>query len=414
MEKNYFGAIEFGSLFTNVVIVSYNIGKIDVVANCKLRSHGFYNGYVINQEEFESSIEQVKNEIFNKFKIKLNEVIVVLPNNAHKIYSATVDNKVLTERQIIGKNQVDAIRSQIKKAKVNDEEILVEEVPTYYVLDGDRYLRTAPVNYQSSMLKIHSNIHTLPKEVVMPIKNSLQNKGIKILEHYLNCSCSANATSTNYELENECISINIGQEVTTICGYNKLLLLKSTYINFGVHTLIKYLAKDLGVSEDYATELFESYFVCDINIASDVIFNRELNLSEKRISAIVLNRLYLAFDEIVNACNNFVKDLAFPTNHFYLVSGWLNDFECFIDEFSKHTNLNVKYGNIDVVGLNSQAYANCYGALVMFVNDNLDLIQHRIESKDDIENENANSNLSVSEDNKSSESTSRFKDIFDE
>ena len=50
----------------------------------------------------------------------------------------------------------------------------------------------------------------------------------------------------------------------------------------------------------------------------------------------------------------------------------------------------------------------------MFVNDNLDLIQHRIESKDDIEIENANSNLSVSEDNKSSESTSRFKDIFDE
>lgn len=414
MEKNYFGAIEFGSLFTNVVIVSYNIGKMDVVANCKLRSHGFYNGYIINQEEFENSIDEVKNEIFNKFKIKLNEIIVVLPNNAHKIYSATVDNKVMTERQIIGKQQVDAIRSQIKKAKVNEQEILVEEVPTYYVLDGDRYLRTAPVNYQSSMLKIHSNIHTLPKEVVVPIKNTLLNKGIKILEHYLNCSCSANATSTNYELENECVSINIGQEVTTICAYNKLLLLKSTYINFGVATLIKYLAKELGVSEDYATELFESYFVCDTEIASDVVFDQELNLSEKRISAIVLNRLYLAFDEIVNACNNFVKDLAFPTNHFYLVSGWLNDYECFIDEFSKRTSLNVKYCNIDVVGLNSQAYTNCYGALVMFVNDNLDLIQHRIESKDDIEIENANSNLSVSEENKSSETTSRFKDIFDD
>ena len=54
------------------------------------------------------------------------------------MYSAYVSNKVLTERQIIGKNQVDAIRNQIRNAKVSEEEILVDEVPTAYILDGDR------------------------------------------------------------------------------------------------------------------------------------------------------------------------------------------------------------------------------------------------------------------------------------
>ena len=240
-------------------------------------------------------------------------------------------------------------------------------------------------------------------------------KGIKILEHYLNCSCAATATSTNYELENECVSINIGQEVTTISAYNKLLLLKSTKINFGVATLISYLAKELGVSEDYAIELFESYFVCDVNYASDVIFNKELNLSEKRISGIILNRLYQAFDEIRSTCNYFISDLGFSSEHFYLVSGWLNDYEFFIEELGKYTALNLKYGNIDVLGLNSQAYANCYGALILFVNDNLDIIQKRLESEGNIEIESSNPNLSISDENKSSETTTtRFKDIFDD
>ena len=85
-----------------------------------------------------------------------------------------------------------------------------------------------------------------------------------------------------------------------------------------------------------------------------------------------------------------------------------------MEEFSKNTKLNVRYGFIDVVGLNSQSYANCYGALVMFVNDNLDLIQHRIESEGNIELESVNQNVSIAEENKSNELNSRFKDIFDE
>ena len=58
MEKNYFSAIEFGSLFNNVLVMSYNNDKLDVVAALKVPSKGFLNGEIINDDEFDQIIQR--------------------------------------------------------------------------------------------------------------------------------------------------------------------------------------------------------------------------------------------------------------------------------------------------------------------------------------------------------------------
>jgi cell division ATPase FtsA len=164
---------------------------MNVVASCMVPTNGYYDGTITDSDAFLATIESVVKEISRKYKINLDEVILVLPNNNHRIYSAYVSNKVLTERQIIGKQQVDAIRNQIKSAKVNDGEILVEEVPTKYTLDGERALRSAPINYQSSILAIESNVHTLPRFVVESLKNALTEANVNVLGVVVNCNCAA-------------------------------------------------------------------------------------------------------------------------------------------------------------------------------------------------------------------------------
>ena len=73
MEKNYFGAIEFGTLFNNILIVSYNNEKLDVVASLKVPSKGFLNGEIINEEEFNESLILLVKETCQKFKINIDE-----------------------------------------------------------------------------------------------------------------------------------------------------------------------------------------------------------------------------------------------------------------------------------------------------------------------------------------------------
>lgn len=413
MEKNYFGAIEFGALYTLVVIISYHDTQIDVVASCKFPSEGFYDGKITDEEAFSSSLSSIVQEINDKYKIHFDEVILVLPNNQHKIYSATVSNKVLTERQIIGKSQIDAIQVQIRNAKVNDDEILVEEVPTLFALDNDRVLRSAPIHYQSSILTIKSNVHTLPKNMVTSITNALKKQNIDVLGQFLNCGCGAIVTSNNYELENECVHINIGQEVTTISIFTKSLLIKSCKINFGVESLIAYLADILKIDMKKSAELFESYFIANIEHASDVIFDEDLNLSEKRISGIVLNQVYIGFNQIMEAIKKITAECNFTDDHFYLLTGWLNDYDYFVEEFEKAVHRKVKEGVIDVIGLNMQAYVNCYGALQLFIQRNKSYITKRFENEESIDVQKIVEQKATSEEEKTI-SNSRFKDIFED
>ena len=412
MEKNYFAAIEFGALYNNVLILNYNNNKLDVVALEKCRSNGFLNGEIYDEESFLQSLSNASKGIISKFNIPLDETILVLPNVSHKMYSAYVSNKVLTERQIIGKNQIDAIRNQIRNAKVSDDEILVDEVPTAYTLDDNRVLRSAPINYQSAILAVRSNIHTLPKKIYEGLVNALSTNNIQLLGTQLNCSCAAFATANNYELESECIHINISDDSTTVSAFNKNLLIKTSCLNFGINTLVNYLAKSLNVTVDYALELFESYFICNIDYASDIIFDKENNLSEKRISGITLNRLYNAFNEILEAINIIKEECKFNDCK-YLLTGSLNDYEFFVEEFSKNCNIDFIEGNIDIIGIPDQSFVNCYGAIKIFIENNNDYVNARLENDQEIAYQEvqstSNSNMQTT-----NTGNSKFKDIFDD
>ena len=72
MEKNYFSAIEFGSLFNNVLVMSYNNEKLDVVASLKVPSNGFLNGEIINEIEFDDSIKLLIQQVCSLYKIKID------------------------------------------------------------------------------------------------------------------------------------------------------------------------------------------------------------------------------------------------------------------------------------------------------------------------------------------------------
>jgi len=413
MEKNYFAAIEFGALYNNVLVLSYAHNKLNVVALDKCRSNGFLNGEIYDEDAFIDSITNVMENILSENKIVLDEVILVLPNLGHKMYSAYVSNKVLTERQIIGKNQIDAIRNQIRNAKVSEEEVLVDEVPTAYSLDGDRVLRSAPINYQSAILAIRSNIHTLPKKLYSNLVNSLSAKNISLLGQVLNCQCAAFATANNYELESECIHVNISDDSTTVSAFNKNLLIKTSCVNFGINNLVSYLAKSLNVSVDYAKDLFESHFVCNIDYASDVVFDEDNKLTEKRISGIVLNRLYNAFNEITEAINIIKEECKFEECK-YLLTGSLNDYEFFVEEFSKNCSIDFIEGNINLIGIDDQSYVNCYGAIKQFIENNVDYVIKRLENDVEVNVNDIKVEVKQNSNEVTTNNNSKFKDIFDD
>jgi len=414
MDKNYFASVEFGSLSIKLVVASYFNGKLNIVGKANVPSFGFKNGMIFDEGLLSKSLNAALEEISSKYKINVDEIIIVLPCNNHNIYTVKHSNRVLTERQIISEVQIDAIRNKIKDFKVANDEIYVEEVPLYYVLDGDRILRTPPVGISSSMLTIHCNINALPIDVVKPLNEFISSRGISILGAELSTNCSTYITSDAVCLENQCIQINIGQDVTTVGAYNKSVLVKMKQIQFGTDTLISYLAQTLKISKEWAKALFSSYFVANPDFASDFVFDKENNLSEKRICGIVSNKLNEdCYSLITNTINELIADTNFDKNCVLILTGELNDYEFFIDELSSFSGLRFNEGSINVVGLESQAYINCYGAIVNYINKNRAYIKERFSDKPDVELKD-DGTVSIKNTQSSNKATSKFRDIFDD
>ena len=413
MEKNYFGAIEFGYLFTTCLIVSYHHNKIDVVATVITKTSGYNDNVITNKDDFKQVIMNIKNKISLKYKINFDEVILVLSNNSHDIYQATAKSKILTERQIIGQSQIDAIRSQIKKTSVGEDRVLIDEYPVSYLLDNGRALRSAPVNYQSSTLAIKFNLHTVLKADLLPIKECLNECDINVIGEVLNCNCAPYVTCQTFDLEGECIHVNILQEVTTISAYKKNALRKSIKVDFGIKDLVVHLANALKISNDEAALLFESYFICDIDKASDIIFDEDKNLSEKRISGIVLNCLESNINVILDGVNKLANECMF-TEHYILLTGLLNDYQGFDDLLSKNTPLRVKSGNVYAIGFDGQEYLNVYGAIVQFIDNNSNYVDSRLNDDNDLVIGSENTTTTINSNSQTTSSNNKFHDIFEE
>ena len=58
----------------------------------------------------------------------------------------------------------------------------------------------------------------------------------------------------------------------------------------------------------------------------------------------------------------------------------LNDYEFFVEEFSKNCNIDFIEGNINLIGIDDQSYVNCYGAIKQFIENNVDYVIKRLEN----------------------------------
>lgn len=410
MEKNYLAALEIGPISSNIIVTSYVDDKLYLVAKESLDTPYFENGQITDKEALVSCLHEMKNNINNRYKIDVDKIILVLPNNGHKMYQASVSNTILTEKQIIGKHQIDAIRQKMLKSKVNDEEVVVLEVPKFYILSDERVLRTPPINYQSPTLSIKSNIHTLPINIVKDIIEVVTEAGFEIIGKYPQSMCNAMSCVDEFELEDNNIIISFNQDNITITPYAKQIQLKASYvIKFGFNNLVKALAETLHIDNKYARELIESYFILDIDKASNIIIDKKKEISPKRISGILLNRLTNVVSDLKEDIDRLASDCSFD-EYKVLVIGKFNDFDFFNEFVNKNLEREVNARILDIIGLDSQKYIGTYGAIKLYAKENKDNLIKKIQTdyQDEIE---------IKEDktqNDNNNSSSRFRDIFNE
>ncbi len=405
MNENCYISTRFNNNYVEFVLVKLVNGKVHILESKKYPLAGYLDGSINNLDAFSESFSHAVNILTQQFNFTIDEMMVCLPPHYLKIYQAEVQNSIKTEGQIISENEIKKARNDCKNAKVNDDEVVVEESPIYYTLDDNSILRTAPINYASSTLSLKSYIYTIPLSFIESLFEVFQKLNIKLLAPYLNSFIPYELYVEPYESEEGLIIVDFSHDFINISLFYKEQLIDNQIINLGIQDLILEIQKNFNIDFETAENFLLAYFVPNIEKASDIIILNNYNLSEKRLSGIVLNKLIPIIEQINNICKNIVEKNNLNTIK-KIVCGKITDIHEIEELFTDY-----KIGLLNKIGLIGNEFNDCLGCIYRYLHLNKDQISN-IKEDDD------KPSFTLKDEKENNETTSlnksRFVDIFDE
>ena len=411
MKLNSFATLDLSTFYSKVVIAEMNKTNVYIVGAFKLKTKGYANGYITNVDEFNNFLNELISNVSLKYKIKLDELILVFPNITHKVRLAGAKMAIQTHMNLIRENEIKRIRRECRNVKLNEDEVAVDESPIKYVLDSGKTLYQAPVNIQSTSLQLTSYIHTLPISIVEPLLIAFENVNIDVLDAYLEPLACYSGIENQINKEKATLIINYSYDCISFGYFDNNQLLKSSRLNFGEKDVLKAISTEFNCDINRASDLLDSHFVLDTLSSSDVVFDFESKITENKIRDCVLESFEELFIKIIAEINNY-KDSFRNENLDVIITGkWLN-YRNFITYFNNRINLKAISGQIDVFGINDNEYITCYGAFIRFITLNKSFILQREEDDDD--KISFSVNTTEIKNNSKTTSNDSFLDIFDE
>lgn len=405
MKLNSYAALEIGTHYTKLVVAEFNKGNVYVVAYQSIETKGYQDGNIIQPDEFLLCLSELFQKVENKFKIKVDELILIFPSIQHKVHMAGANMAIQTPMHLIGMNEIQKIRLDCRNVQLADGETAVDECPIKYVLDSGKTLYTIPLNLQSNTLQLTSYIHSLPTTLVAPLLNIFQRLHIDLLDAYLlPLTCFSMVAAKQ---EEPLLLIHYDYDALTFAYFESQHLLKSSRLDFGEKKILMALQNQFSIDQKEALMLLDSYFITDMNQATTTYIQPQKMMSEQTISQCVHEQFLKIIPAIQEKIQQYGQD--FGTHFEIKISGkWLN-YRHFVSYFNQLCHLHAKGIYLNVLGMNSNEFLPCYGAIIRFITLNKDYILHREEDDNQkpnfINQTNEFANQSASK---------KFVDIFDD
>ncbi len=407
MKLNSYASLEIGTHFTKLLVAEFNKGNVYVVAYHSIETKGYQNGTITNTDELVSCLLELFSEVEKKFKIKVDELILIFPAIDHKVHMAGANMAIQTPMHLIGMNEIQKIRLDCRNVQLAEGETAVDECPIKYVLDSGKTLYTIPLNLQSNTLQLTSYIHSLPTSLITPLLKVFETLHIDLLDAYLLPFCCFSLMKNH--TDEPILLLHYDYDAITFAYFDKQQLLKTDRLDFGEKNLLQVLQQTFQVDAKEALTLLDSYFITDINQATSTILDAQKGISEEAVSQCIQNELQKISFSIQNKIQQYSQE--FSTSFEIKISGkWLN-YRHFVSYFNQINKLYTKGVYLNVLGINSNEFLPCYGAIIRFISLNKDYILNR----DEDDNQKPNFMNQTQEYATHSQSTSKkFVDIFDE
>ncbi len=324
MEKKPVAVLEITSSSLRLLVGYVLEDKVYVVYALNVKTPPcISNGRIVDDITLINEIKKISNiEDSNaKLKIKISDVVLILPPYGLEIYQTKQVTNVINEDGKVGNIDIRNLHSLISKEKLSHNSDLVDIIPEQFVLDEERIFKRPPIGEKSDTVTILAMVHALPRDLVNSYINVVKSAGINVRRVIVSSQGACEYLSDYQEVPNDYFLVDIGAKMTTVSFIGKKQLFGSTFFSWGSDNINEQIVEQFHCNKADASKFKKLYGYDTQPLAfSPTVYLEEneqgkikhdvseLNQIIKGQMDIFVNKLTTAISELLNGYDpNFKK-----------------------------------------------------------------------------------------------------------
>lgn len=365
--KQVFASMELVGSNIKMVVVSILDKHLHVLATKEVSTGSIKHGRVINNELLTKDILKLRDEISLSVGFAINKTLLVLAPLSVNYRMVEGFSKITSDDKIITFDDLTkALHASIYNQVETDRE-LITMMPIEFKVDDQKV--KMPIDKTGDMISVKAIMITALQNYLHPIVSAIEDAGIEVVDIGI-----SNIADYYYQFNNEYdlrrgIIVNINDDLTTICYYNKGIAVSSEVIKIGNDNIINDLCYVFNLNHLEASKLYERFAFATTRHANinEVInvFNQnkeELTLNQYEVSEVVMARL----TEILKLSKQAIKSLTTKEINYIYFTGVATETPGFDALLKEIIGTGIKVICVNDMGARNNKYISILGSIYYF------------------------------------------------
>ena len=193
---------------TTVVGEVNNFNQIEIICSTSARCSGIKKAQIIDEDEVSAAIAKTINQAEEQASLKINSAYTTIPGQYVTIVQNSIWKEIKDKYAGISVKDVAASIAQVKDIEIPEDKVLIDIVPSEFVLEGGEIVDD-PVGNLSSAFTLNGQVILAEKEYVTKLRNVFRKIGIEIDGIVPNILAQRNVILDTNELNDNLIILDV-------------------------------------------------------------------------------------------------------------------------------------------------------------------------------------------------------------
>ena len=317
------------------------------------------------------AVSQIITRASEKLKFPIQEVVLIVPSIGFEVYRNSQTTNVVSPIGQINKIDIDNVKSQVSKAKVNEGSIIVDILPERYIFhDGESV--EPPYGQMSDSLTIDAKLHAIPTIILNSFKKIISRCVLRIWRIVVSIFAACGMIKNLGNFPKNYVLVDLGSEINSaaLIGGNEPF--SPMYSMFGSDQITRTLADELNIDFLSAQYLKEKIGIDTRKTSYKTPILKVTSSNKKEVSNIEFN------EKMIEISTNYIQNISRIVDEIFqknpacvgfpvvFVGGGskLYGFEQLAKSLNKFNNS--LFVTPTALGARDARFTNCVGALCIY------------------------------------------------